>query len=146
MNKTTIKKQHKETQPMGVFKSALDNINIEESKLSCAQALQTRAAENGFEFPTAEQAFDKCVEEMNEFMAAIDAKDIQAQEEEFGDLIFALTNYARMNNINAEEAVHKANHKFINRFQSMEKSVDKTGITLKDLSLEQLLDLWKKQK
>ncbi len=136
----------KETQSKGV----LDNVTLGLPSLLRAEKLQHKAAKVGFEWPTPEHAFDKCVEEMNEFIEAIDIKDAYAQEEEFGDLMFALTNYARMKNINAEEAVRKANNKFIHRFKGMEKAVEnsggKDGKTIKDLSLEEMLDLWIKQK
>ena len=125
---------------------ALDRITKGLPALLRAEKLQKKAAKTGFEWEIAEQAFDKCAEEIEEFKDALSGHDKGHQEEEFGDLLFALVNYARMNGIHAEEALRKANNKFTNRFSGMEKTLEKDGKALKSLSLKDMLSLWKAQK
>ena len=118
--------------------SALDNITGALPALLRAQKIQKQAAKIGFEWQNTSQALGKFNEELQEFQEAETTED---KEEEFGDMLFALVNYGRMNNIHTEEALRKANEKFINRFQKMEKATD-----LKDLSLDQMLSAWQEVK
>jgi len=118
--------------------SVLDNITRALPALLRAQKIQKKAAKTGFEWQNTEQALDKFNEELQEFQEAETDAD---KEEEFGDMLFALVNYGRMNGIHTEEALRKANEKFINRFQKMEKATD-----LKSLSLDEMLKTWQEAK
>lgn len=122
---------------------ALDNVTKGLPALLRAQKLQKKAAKAGFVWQSSEDAFAKVTEEIQEFK---DAKTLEDKEEEFGDLLLALTNYARMEGINAEEALRKANNKFIKRFQGMEQDCAQQGTTFKDQTLEEMLESWKRQK
>lgn len=122
---------------------ALDGVASGLPALMRARKLQKRAARVGYEWPSSDDAFTKLEEEIAEFKAA---KTPEHKEEELGDLLFCLVNYARMEGLNAEEALRKANKKFETRFAGMEADCKKNGVTFKDLSLEQMLTLWQKQK
>lgn len=122
---------------------ALDGVTKGLPALLRAHKLQKKAAKVGYEWPNAEGAFEKLEEEIQEFK---DASDPTHKEEEFGDLLFCLVNYGRMQGINAEEALRKANKKFITRFEGMEADCAKEGIEFSALSLQEMLKLWEKQK
>ena len=118
---------------------ALDGVTRALPALLRAQKLQKKAAKVGFEWRTSNDALLKVQEEINEFKEADNAID---KEEEFGDLLFALVNHGRMEGLDAEEALRKANNKFIKRFEGMERD----NPNFKDLSLDEMLGAWKKQK
>ena len=79
---------------------------------------------------------------MGELHEAIANNDIDHVEEEFGDVMFSLINYARFLQIDAEGALEKTNKKFITRFKLMEDAARSTGKNLADLSLEEMDALW----
>jgi len=122
---------------------ALDNVTKGLPALLRAQKLQKKAAKTGFEWPSSSQAFEKIEEEINEFK---EAKSPGHREEELGDILYALANYARMEGIDAEEALRKTNNKFLTRFQGMEKDADASNQNFKDLSLDEMLASWSNQK
>ncbi len=124
-------------------KSALDSVTKGLPALLRAQKLQKKAARTGFEWPTSTQAFDKIEEEIKEFK---ESHSPENKEEEFGDLLFCLVNYARMEDINSEEALRKANNKFVKRFQGMECDAIKSQMNFNDLPLDKMLDSWQNQK
>lgn len=126
-----------------VKNGALDGVALGLPALLRAKKLQKKAAKTGYEWPTSEGAFAKIEEEIIEFKDA--KKDID-KEEEFGDLLFCMVNYARMEGIDSEEALRKANNKFQKRFAGMESDCAKEGVIFKDLTLDQMLALWEKQK
>lgn len=122
---------------------ALDNVTRGLPALLRAQKLQKKAAKVGFEWENTEQAFAKFEEELGEFH---DAKTPEDKEEEFGDMLIALANCGRMQGINAEEALRKANNKFLKRFQGMEAECAQNKTNLSALTFEEKLECWKRQK
>ena len=76
-------------------------------------------------------------EELEEFENEVSINSA-AQEEEFGDLIFSLVNYARFLNISPESALSKTNLKFISRFQLMEKLIANQGLKIEEMSLDEI--------
>lgn len=126
-----------------VSKGILDRVTKGLPALLRAQKLQKKAAKAGFEWQNTDQAYAKFEEELGEFHAAQTPED---KEEEFGDVLIALANYGRMNGINAEEALRKANNKFLKRFQGMEAECAENGVTFRDLSFDELIASWKRQK
>jgi len=108
-----------------------------------AQKLQKKAAKVGFEWQNSDGAFEKLEEEITEFK---EAKTSEHKEEELGDLLFCLVNYARMEGLDSEEALRKANKKFITRFEGMEADCASDNTEFNALSLDEMLALWKKQK
>lgn len=123
--------------------SSLNNLPKSLPALSFAQAMQKRAARLGFDWQDVAGVADKVAEEIRELQAARSAEE---RREEFGDLLFALVNLARWLDIDAEEALRQANHKFMRRFQRIEEYCAKRGLKINNLTLAQLDDLWEESK
>ena len=103
--------------------------------LTRADKVQGRAAKSGFDFSNAEDAWKKVLEEADEFIGA----EPDCEEEELGDLLFAVVNVARLKKIDSERALEKATEKFIRRFAFVERE---GGENLENMSLEQMDKLW----
>ena len=84
--------------------------------------LQEKSKQVGFEWDNREQVWDKVEEEQQELMEAVRSGDQSHIEEEFGDLMFSMINYARFLSIDAETALERTNRKFINRFDKNGRS------------------------
>lgn len=117
-------------------KSALSGVAQSLPALLRAQKLQSRAARVGFDWPNTDGPRAKIAEEMAEVVAA---PDDDARHEEIGDLLFAVVNYARHLNVDAEGALRDANMKFARRFAAME---DRAGGSLVGLSLDEQEAHW----
>ncbi len=111
-----------------------------------ADRIQEKAANVGFDWETREQVWEKVKEEIGEFAAAAETKDPAKMEAEMGDLLFSLVNAARLYKINPENALEKTNAKFISRFNHIESRAAEMGIKLKDMTLEQMDQLWNEAK
>jgi len=107
-----------------------------------AMRLQEKAKQVGFEWENKDQVWEKVKEEENELMQAISENNQQMIEEEFGDLMFSLVNFARFLNIDAENALEITNKKFMNRFTQMEEKAIGSGKNLKDMSLQEMDSIW----
>ena len=110
-----------------------------------ARKVQKKAADVGFDFPVAADAFQKVYEEVEELEAAARGENGDL-EEEFGDILFALVNISRFFKINPEFALTKATKKFINRFEYIEKSALSVGKDLSGMTLEEMDLLWDEAK
>lgn len=126
--------------------SALDGVTLGLPALLRAQKLQKRAAGVGYEWKDTKGALEKFHEEMAELIEACDERSPTHMEEELGDVLFCIVNFGRMNGLDAEEALRKANNKFIKRFKGMERDLKEDGVVMTEASLEMLLDYWKRQK
>jgi MazG family protein len=104
-----------------------------------ALRMQDKAAQVGFDWENKNQVWEKVEEELNEFKTASNAKD---REEEFGDLLFSLINYARFENINPDDALEKTNQKFKKRFEYIEAKAEAKNLDLKSLGLRQMDEWW----
>lgn len=111
-----------------------------------ADRIQEKAANVGFDWETREQVWEKVKEEIGEFAAAAETKNPAEMEAEMGDLLFSLVNAARLYKINPENALEKTNAKFISRFNHIESRAAEMGIKLKDMTLEQMDQLWNEAK
>jgi MazG family protein len=107
-----------------------------------AMRLQEKAKQVGFEWDTTTQVWDKVEEEIAELKEAILLKDAGKTEEEFGDLVFSLVNYARFLQVDAENALEKTNKKFIRRFTQMEQVAASQNRMLADMSLAEMDAIW----
>ncbi len=124
-------------------KSAMDGVSKAQSALMSAQKISKKAVKCGFEWPDEDSLYDCIKSEFKEFKEAADAKDKEHMEEEMGDILFAVVNLARWNKIDAEQALIKANHKFMTRFRKMEELAVKP---LENYSFEEFDNLWKNAK
>lgn len=111
-----------------------------------ALRMQEKAKQVGFEWDTAAQVWEKVKEEENEFQEALAAEDKEAAEAEFGDLLFALINYARFKNIDPETALERTNQKFLRRFKGMEELAASEGKDFSAMSLMEKDALWNRIK
>jgi MazG family protein len=115
-----------------------------------AYRIQEKASGVGFDWDKISQVWDKVVEEIHEFKQEVEAAkedvDKQRLEQEFGDVLFALVNYARFIDINPEDALERTNRKFIRRFQYVEQGARNSGKALHQMSLEEMDVFWNEAK
>lgn len=127
-------------------KSVLEGVPKSLPALVKATRIQDKVKGLGFEWENKEQVWDKVEEEIGEFQAEVEAGNTDKMEEEFGDVLFSLINYARWVGVNPEDALAKTNRKFINRFQWMEAETKKDGKDLAEMDLTQMDAYWEKAK
>jgi XTP/dITP diphosphohydrolase len=111
-----------------------------------AWRIQEKVAGVGFDWEDTDQVFKKVEEELQEFNDEIESKNTEGIEDEFGDVLFSLINYARFINVNPENALERTNKKFIKRFQFMENKIKFQNKTLSDLTLKEMDVLWDEAK
>ena len=111
-----------------------------------ATRIQEKAKQVGFEWENKDDVWKKVEEEMQELQEAIAEKDQEHIEEEFGDVLFSLINYARFLQVDAEGVLEKTNKKFIRRFQQMESIATESGKSLTEMNLEERDAIWNKVK
>lgn len=107
--------------------------------------VQEKAKGVGFDWDHVDQVWEKVLEELNEFKTEVDQKSDRI-EDEFGDLMFALINYARFININPEDALEKTNRKFIQRFMHIENRAKEMGKSVTDMNLSEMEFYWQEAK
>ncbi len=128
-------------------KSALSGVPVSMPSLLKAYRIQEKAKGVGFDWEKPNQVWDKVKEELYELKEELDKNDNNANiEEEFGDVLFSLVNYARFINVNPVDALEKTNKKFIKRFQYLEENAYKTGKSLKNMTLNEMNVFWNKAK
>jgi MazG family protein len=123
-------------------KSVLAGVPVSLPAVVKATRLQEKARQVGFEWDNREQVWDKVTEETNELHEAVAANEPEKIEEEFGDLLFSLINYARFLQIDAENALERTNKKFISRFTRMEQLALQQGKPLTDMTLGEMDAIW----
>lgn len=108
--------------------------------------IQEKAANIGFDWEVKEQVWDKFKEEASEFQSEVANCDKEKMASEMGDLLFSLVNVARLYGIHPDEALELTNRKFIGRFNYIEQKAHELGLNIKDMSLQQMDDLWNEAK
>lgn len=126
-------------------KSVLEGVPSALPALVKASRIQEKVKGIGFEWSNKEDVWAKVLEEIEEFKAE-EAIQSTEMEEEFGDVLFSLVNYARFNNINPENALAKTNEKFKKRFQLMEHFIEKEELELSNMTLNEMDVYWEKAK
>ena len=126
--------------------SVLDAVPKALPALLRAKKLQNKAAKVGFEWKDAGGALDKLEEELGEMREAMKSGNTENMQEEFGDLMFVLVNFARMNGIDAETALRDCSDKFERRFRGIENHLKNDKRTVKDAPLEEMERLWTLEK
>lgn len=127
-------------------KSVLSGVPKSMNALPKAHCIQEKVKKVGFEWKEIDDVWKKVEEEIAELKEAIETKNENHIEEEFGDVLFSLVNYARFLKIDAEAALEKVNQKFISRFMQMEETAEQQQQHLSDLSLEEMDIIWNKVK
>lgn len=141
--------------------SALGGVPVSLPAMIKAHRIQEKARGVGFDWEKPEQVWEKVQEELNELKEELKTPALKGAnahtppqgsgvndrvEDEFGDLLFALINYARFINVNPEDALEKTNRKFIKRFQYLEKESAKDGKELGKMTLAEMDEYWNRAK
>ncbi len=109
--------------------------------------IQEKASGVGFDWEKPEQVWDKVLEEMKELRYEVENEgNIKKKEDEMGDLLFAMVNYARFIDVNPEDALEKTNRKFIHRFQYLEEKAKKVNKPLHEMTLAEMDVFWDQAK
>lgn len=130
----------------GGNRTVLEGVPASLPSVAKAHRIQDKARNSGFDWNQKEDVWDKVQEEMDELQTEIASLDKDKMESEFGDLFFSLINAARLYKINPDNALERTNQKFIFRFNYMEQKAKEQGLSLKDMSLEEMEKLWQEAK
>lgn len=127
-------------------KGALSGVPSGMPSLIKALRIQDKARAIGFDWEKPEQVWEKVEEELSELKQEAASGNKTKLENEFGDVLFALINYARFKDVNPEDALEKTNQKFIRRFNYMEQKIKEQGKALADCKLEEMDKYWNEAK
>ncbi len=122
--------------------SLLDGIPQALPALMRARRVQERAAKAGFDWKRRGDVWAKVAEELREVRGTLERGSRRQREEEFGDLLFALVNYARFLRLDPEHALHRATAKFRKRFRGIEKELTRRGKSVHNSSLREMDAIW----
>lgn len=123
-------------------KSVLSGVPQSLPAIVKALRLQDKTKQVGFEWDHVGQVKEKVEEEINELYEAVASGEQDKMEDEFGDVLFALVNYARFIKVDPENALERTNKKFIRRFQQIEKMANEAGKSLDKMTLEEMDAMW----
>ena len=127
-------------------KGVLSGVPASLPPLVKAYRMQEKAAGVGFDWQHIDGVIQKIEEEIREFYDEVNQKSQKRAEEEFGDLLFSLVNYARFMGINPDDALSNANQKFCKRFVKMESKISDRQIEISQLDLDRWEKLWQEVK
>lgn len=141
-NEEDVKKNWEKLKLKEGKKSVLSGVPVSLPATVKALRLQEKARQVGFEWENKEQVWQKVEEETNELHAAVAKGERDKIEDEFGDLVFSLINYARFLRIDPENALERTNKKFIDRFTKMESEALMQSKNLDEMTLEEMDAIW----
>lgn len=127
-------------------KSVLQGVPKSLPAMVKATRIQEKARGVGFDWDNKEQVFEKVKEEFAELHEEVQKGNVDAIEDEFGDVLFSLINYARFIGVDPETALERTNKKFIKRFQYLETESAKDGKVMGEMSLEEMDEYWNRAK
>jgi len=127
-------------------KSVLEGVPKSLPALVKANRIQDKVAGVGFDWEKPEQVWEKLEEELEEFQVEVAKGDKEAMEDEFGDVLFSMINYARFLKIDPENALERTNKKFIKRFQYLEQKAAGLNKQLSDMTLAEMDVFWEEAK
>jgi XTP/dITP diphosphohydrolase len=128
------------------YKPVLSGVPSSLPAIVKANRIQEKVRGVGFDWEVRYQIWDKVMEEISELKEEIENHDKGSIESELGDVFFSLINASRLYGIDPEAALEKTNRKFIKRFNYLEKETLSKGISLHDMSLEEMNEIWEKAK
>jgi MazG family protein len=128
------------------YKPVLSGVPSSLPAIIKANRIQEKVRGVGFDWEVREQIWDKVLEEIKELREEIENHDTDSIEAELGDVFFSLINAARLYGIDPEAALEKTNRKFIKRFNYLEKETLLKGISLHDMSLDEMNVIWEEAK
>jgi len=123
-------------------RGALSGVPKSLPSLIKAMRIQEKASGMGFKWDNKIDVLDKVIEEIREFNLELSKSNLDLMEDEFGDILFSLVNYATYNKINPVKALEKTNIKFINRFNYIEKIADKLNKPISEMTSIELKNHW----
>ena len=123
-------------------KSVLEGVPKSLPAIVKAFRIQEKVRGIGFDWDNKSQIWEKVLEEIEELKVEVEKKNKERIESEFGDVLFALINYARFIDVNPEDALERCNKRFIKRFQIMEKKLKEEEKDLSDMNLEEMEKYW----
>ena len=126
-------------------KSVLDGVPNSLPSMVKATRIQEKARGVGFDWDNKNQVFEKVNEEIQELKTEVDNNSNKI-EDEFGDVLFSIINYARFIGVDPESALEKTNKKFIKRFKFMEKSSKEDGKSISEMTLSEMEEYWERAK
>lgn len=124
-------------------KSVLEGVPKGLPSMVKAQRIQDKVRQVGFDWEETHQVVDKIHEELNELTQAVESKNPVEIENEMGDVLFAMINYARLLDLDAEKALEMTNIKFIKRFQWMEKHATSQNLSIADVGIKEMEKWWR---
>jgi MazG family protein len=128
------------------YKPVLSGVPTSLPAIIKANRIQEKVRGVGFDWEKREQIWDKVLEEISELKTEIEKHDKESIESELGDVLFSIINASRLYGIDPEAALEKTNRKFIKRFNYLEKETLTKGISLHDMSLDEMNVIWEKAK
>lgn len=143
---TQVKENWEKLKQQEGKKSILSGLPPSLPALMKALRLQEKTKQVGFEWDNTDQVRVKVDEEIQELYEAVESGNKEHIEEEFGDVMFALINYARFIKVDPEHALELTNKKFIRRFQRIEELAEAQGKSLHDMTLVEMDELWNRAK
>jgi MazG family protein len=126
--------------------SILDGVPKRLPALQQALRVQERAARVGFDWEKKEDVWLKVQEELDELRKVLTRSSAKRREEELGDFLFAIVNYARFLGVNPESALRTTIQKFVKRFQFIERALEKEGRKPAEATLKEMDRLWNRAK
>jgi MazG family protein len=128
------------------YKPVLSGVPSSLPALIKSNRIQEKVRGVGFDWEKREQIWDKVLEEITELKEEIKNHNTESIESELGDVLFSIINASRLYDIDPEAALEKTNRKFIKRFNYLEKETLTKGISLHDMSLDEMNVIWEQAK
>lgn len=141
-NEEDVKKNWEKLKLKEGKKSVLEGVPRSLPAITKAQRIQDKVRQVGFDWDNKEQVMEKIREELHELSEAVESNNADDIELEFGDVLFALINYSRFIDVDAERALEKTNQKFMKRFRWMENHAGENQLDMHSMNLEQLDKIW----
>lgn len=128
-------------------RSVLSGVPVSLPAMIKSHRIQDKARAVGFDWQQREEVWDKVIEELHEVRQELSGgRSKEKMEEEIGDLLFSIINAARLYAIEPETALEKTNRKFIRRFSYLEEKASQSGRSLKEMTLEEMEQIWQEAK
>ena len=127
-------------------KTVLSGVPDSLPSLIKAYRIQDKARNVGFDWEKKEDVWEKVTEELNELKAELAREDKESSTKELGDFLFSVINAARLYKLNPDNALEHTNQKFISRFTYVEQQAKKLGKELKNMTLDEMDNLWNEAK
>ncbi len=145
-NEVEVKKNWEKLKMKEGKKSVLEGVPKSLPAIVKSFRIQEKVRGIGFDWDNKNQVWDKVLEELEELKFEVEKGDKDRIESEFGDVLFALTNYSRFICVNPEDALERTNKRFMKRFQIMEKLIKEDNLQLDQMSLKEMDVYWNQAK